>query len=183
MNTPQKRIGVSSGHGLHVAGAHTSLANEVLEARRVTMDICQILREMPNLSIWEYHDNGSRNQNDNLNAIINWHNALECDLNVSIHFNAIDAISPNGIGTEVLFRNAGERKIASQISTAIASASGLRNRGAKHRTNIRILNMVNKPIVLVEVCFINSDTDIRLYRQNYFAICNAIAKSITEAVI
>jgi len=171
-------IGVSSGHGLHVPGAHTALANEVIEARRVTADVCQRLREMPGMSVWEYHDNGSRNQNDNLNAIINWHNALECDLNVSIHFNAVSGIVSSGIGSEVLFRHGRDREIAAAVSAAMAQAGGLRNRGAVFRDNIRALNQISKPFILIEVCFINSETDIRLYRQNYEAICASIAQAL-----
>jgi len=130
--------------------------------------------------MFEFHDDVSRNQNDNLNRIIDWHNSLERDLDVSIHFNAIAGITANGIGVEVLFRNDAERELAAHTSALISYHGQFRNRGAVRRDNLRVLNMVNRPCVLIEVCFINSETDMRLYRQNYDAICEGIALALVK---
>ena len=174
-------IAISSGHGLHVSGAHTALANEVIEARRVTQDVVRRLRE---LGVWafEFHDDSSRNQNDNLNAIVRWHNERIRTLDVSIHFNAIDGIRPGGIGVEVLHRTPEAADLARRVSAAIASAGQLINRGAVNdgRANVRFLNQAQRPAILIEVGFINSETDMRNYRRNYDEIVNAIARTLAN---
>jgi len=177
------RIAISSGHGLHVPGAHTIHANEVLEARRITQDVARRLRirsshQRP-LSVFEFHDDNSRNQNDNLNNIIGWHNGLEnIDCHVSVHFNAVAGMMQTGIGVETWFREQSDQPLAAHVTDLIAGASGLRNRGARNSTQLRFLNMVRGSRILLEIAFINSDTDMRLYRNNYEAICDAIVDGL-----
>jgi N-acetylmuramoyl-L-alanine amidase len=80
------------------------------------------------------------------------------------------------IGTEVLYVSA--EAIAARISKAMADAGRFINRGAKRRTDLSFLNRTKSPAVLLEVCFVNSREDVRLYQANFSAICLAIARSI-----
>ncbi|MCL2381513.1 MAG: N-acetylmuramoyl-L-alanine amidase [Treponema sp.] len=173
-----KRIVFSSAHGLHVPGAN-HLINEVEESRRVIRDVAIRCRKQDLASVFEFHDGTSKNQNDNLNTIIGWHNSLDRDLDVSVHFNAFKATT-TGMGVEVLYRDPENRHLAAAVSVAIAKAGGLRNRGARPRTNLRFLNQVNRPAILIEVCFTDSEVDVQLYKLNYEDICQAIAVAVTK---
>jgi len=170
------KIVISSGHGLHVSGAR-GIINEVTEARRVTDRVAAILRTL-GVEVYAFHENETRNARDNVNTIVRHHNGQERDLDVSVHFNAFEPTA-NPRGVEVLYLNRGlEMGLASYVSTAISKASGLRNRGAKHRTNLGFLNNTNRPSILLEVCFVDSEEDVRLYQIHFEEICQAIAKTL-----
>src|SRR5207344_3168212 len=80
------RVVISSGHGLYVRGA-CGILDEVDEARRVANRVAEELQSR-GADVMVFHDNMSKSQNENLNAIVNFHNAQERDLDVSVHFNA-----------------------------------------------------------------------------------------------
>ena len=176
------RIVISSGHGLHVRGA-SGVIDEVDEARRVTEQVADILRDA-SVDVNVFHENEARNQSANVSAIIRHHNAQQRDLDVSVHFNSVVGIRDAGIGVETLYRkgNAQMRSIASRVSKAIAKASGLKLRrgdGTWARKDLGFLNSTNiNRAILLEVCFVNSRTDARLYQENFEAICPAIAEEI-----
>src|SRR5690606_14308916 len=97
-------------------------------------------------------------------------------------FNSIPGTQNRGIGTEVLYVNPAVKGIAEQLSGAIANASGLKNRGAKHRANLAFLNGTTKKALLIEVCFVNDSVDVALYRRDFNKICYAIAEELAKAV-
>lgn len=172
-------IAISSGHGLHVPGA-SGIINEVTEARLVVEHVAGFLRVV-GVPVSVFHDNTSRNQRDNLNAIIAWHNNQTRNLDVSIHFNDYSDTSVNG--TETLHRtnNTQMRDMASRISTRISQVSGIRLRGtngAVARDNLAVLNGLSRAVI-VEVCFVNNANDVNLYRNNFHRICAAIAEAIS----
>jgi len=169
------KIVISSGHGKNVAGA-IGLINEVTEARKVAPRVAAYLR-YAGAEVVEYQDDYSINAIDNLSAIVNFHNAQARDLDVSVHFNSVDGgIRKEGIGTETLYYSADA--LAAKVSKAIADASGLKNRGAKQRTDLGFLAKTTKPAILIEVCFVMSETDVDLYRAHFDGICRAIAGAI-----
>lgn len=112
-----------------------------------------------------------------INRRVNTANASGAGLFVSIHFNA-----GGGTGTEVLYYSgdATGKAVAAAISENVSSVLGLRNRGAKPRTNeIGVIRDTNMTAVLVEVCFVDSATDKAAYdKVSYAAIVNAIADGI-----
>jgi len=176
------RIAVSSGHGLHVAGAR-DIIDEVAEARRVVPKVAEYLRRC-GVDATEFHDNISRNQRDNINAIVNHHNGRARDLDVSVHFNAVWGTRDAGTGVEVCHRtgNAETAALASRTARAIADASGLilrRGDGTWARSDLAFLNRTDAPAILIEVCFVNSRTDVNLYRRRFDAICKAIAEAVS----
>lgn len=175
---------ISSGHGLHVPGA-SCLIDEVTEARRVAGRITREL-ELLGSPVTLYHENAARNQRDNVNRIINYHNAYNRRLDVSIHFNAV-AGGPRtaGIGTETLYRNPHMQSLASAVSKSITAATGLilrRGDGTWHRDNLGFLTRTNiNRALLLEICFVNSREDIRLYHRNFATMCRMIANVFHEA--
>jgi len=181
-----KDIVISSGHGLHVPGAR-GIIDEVTEARKVTDCVAKILNQMGiNASV--FHDNTSRGQRDNVSNIVRHHNSLQRDLDVSVHFNAVSGGTREaGIGVETLYRSGNDkmRSLAGDISSAIAAASGLILRhkwrdvaGTVPRTDLGFLNNTTRPAVLIEVCFVNSSEDVRLYNVFFEMICIAIAEAV-----
>jgi len=176
-------ICISSGHGLHVAGAR-SIIDEVTEARRVTDRMSELIRQT-GVNVITFHENEARNARDNVNNIINFHNEQTRDLDVSVHFNAVDGVRDAGIGVETCYRrgNAEMKDIASRASKAISDASGLilrRGDGTMTRSDLGFLSRTNiNRAILLEVCFVNSRTDVRLYQEHFEEICKAIAEAIT----
>lgn len=174
---------ISSDHGLHVSGAR-DIIDEVTEARRVTDRVALILRH-DGVDAGVFHENNARNQRDNVNAIINHHNGQTRDIDVSVHFNSVGGgRRETGIGVEVLYRtgNRAAQVLAIKTSAAIAKASGLRDRGAKARNNLGFLTRTTGAAqdiaILIEVCFVNSVTDVELYNTHFDAICRAIAETL-----
>jgi len=187
-----KRIVISSGHGLLIRGAR-GIIDEVDEARRVTDRVSDILRGA-GIQVNTFHENNARTQAENVGAIVRHHNSQVRDLDVSIHFNstATGAIEERGIGIETLYRigNAITRQLARDVSREISNVSRLilRNngntiQGAWARNNLGFLNNTNQNAILIEVCFVNSRTDVRLYQQHFEEICRAIAETISDQAI
>lgn len=169
-------VAISSGHGLYVAGA-SGFINEVEEARKVVDKVTDLLQNS-GVTVHKFHDNTSRNQRDNINRIVRFHNSKNRSLDVSVHFNAFKK-TDGPMGVEVLYYSENGRIVAEKVATAISKASGLKNRGAKRRTNLGFLKGTNKPAILIEVCFVDSKADVNIYRNKFDAICKVIAESIT----
>ncbi|MGN0034773.1 MAG: N-acetylmuramoyl-L-alanine amidase [Coriobacteriales bacterium] len=83
-------------------------------------------------------------------------NSAGAELAVSIHLN-----SGGGTGTEVwYYGGSGEgERYASAISSRLASALGIPDRGAKASTGLYWLRKTRMTAVLVEVCFVDSEAD------------------------
>jgi N-acetylmuramoyl-L-alanine amidase len=167
-------IVISSGHGLYVRGASGYL-DEVNEARRVVDQVTAYL-QAAGVPVKMFHDNTSHSQNENLNTIVNYHNAQSRDLDVSVHFNAYQTTS-KPMGVEVLYVT--QQKLAADVSLAIADAGDLINRGAKKRTDLFFLNNTHEPAILIETCFCDSRADADLYNANFDRICRAVVEAIS----
>jgi len=171
-------VAISSGHGARISGA-VGVLNEVVEARRVVTEVARLLREM-GACVHEFHDDESTTVAANIGAIVGWHNSRERDIDVSVHFNAFRP-TDGPMGTEVL--HLAEKDAAAALSRAMAAAAGFRDRGAKFRDDLGFLNRAAKPAVLLEVCFVDSAEDARLYLANFDAVCRAIAETLREPPI
>jgi N-acetylmuramoyl-L-alanine amidase len=170
-------IAISSGHGQHVRGA-SGIIDEVDEARTVVDLLALTLRER-GVMVFTFHDDTSRTQSENLDAIVNFHNEHVRDLDISVHFNAYEPTS-KAMGTEVLYVT--QAALAEKLSAAIASV-GLLDRGAKYRSDLFFLNNTHAPAVLLEVCFVDSEADCVIYDNSTSDICSALADALTGAAI
>jgi hypothetical protein len=175
------KIAISSGHGKYVRGASGSPVppqlDEVNEARRVVETTADYLRSV-DVGVVTFHDNTSHDQNTNLHTITNWHNNQARDLDVSIHFNAFDG---SAHGTECLYVT--QQGLASKVAGAIATASGLTNRGGKYRSDLFVLNNTDEPAILAEICFCDNTGDSNIYNDHYEDICRALAEAISGQAI
>lgn len=93
------------------------------------------------------------------------------DFALSIHFNAFDGTAT---GTECLYK--GTKKKADELSSAVASAIGVRNRGAKSRPNLYMMNIGFDN--LIEVCFHDNSNDLNKYN----VAVDKVAKAIADVV-
>jgi N-acetylmuramoyl-L-alanine amidase len=169
------KVVISSGHGKHIRGA-SGYIDEVDEARKVVETTADYLREA-GIEVTTYHDNVSDDQSENLRRITDFHNAQTRDLDVSVHFNAYQT-TQKPMGCEVLYVSQTGQEIADVVVDQICEASGLINRGSKHRSDLAFLNNTEEPAILIETCFVDSQADVDIYYQNYDVICGAIAGAI-----
>lgn len=173
------KIVISSGHGKYIRGASGYL-DEVDEARKVVNAVADLLAN-EGVHVEKFHDDQSYNQSDNLDRIVNFHNGEgEHDLDVSVHFNAYETTGA-AMGTECLYKTTAD--LAQKVSTAIATTSGLKNRGPKYRDDLKFLNATREKAILIEVCFVDSSCDAGLYNESFTPICIAIAEAIGNVTI
>jgi N-acetylmuramoyl-L-alanine amidase len=169
------KIAISAGHGLYVRGA-SGILDEVDEARRVMSRLAAELEDR-GAEIRTYADDISTTQNENLNRIVDWHNAQGAhDLDISVHFNAYEQVE-KPMGTEVLYVT--QKNLAAEVSAAIADC-GLIDRGPKYRDDLFVLNNTEAPAILIEVCFVDSEADAEIYRSHFDLICESIANVLAE---
>lgn len=168
------RIVISAGHGKHVPGA-IGYIREFEEASRVVSKVTELLGEL-GVTVFPFVDNVSKSQQENLKRIVDFHNSKVRDLDVSIHFNSYRT-TDKPMGTECLYLTQGE--LAQRVSSAIFQASGLLNRGPKKRSDLYFLNKTEESAILVEVCFVDSESDTELYEQYFDEICAAISHVIS----
>ena len=166
------QVNISSGHSINCQGA-ADIINEVTEARKVVDRVYEIIKASGK-ACYKYHDTSS-SSSQNLVNIVNWHNGFKDGVDVSIHFNAYTHTN-KAMGTEVCYYS--NSYLATVVSKEIATAGGFIDRGAKQRTGLYFLKHTNKPAILIEVCFVDSITDVVLYEANFEKICQAIAKSL-----
>lgn len=168
------QLAISSGHGKYIRGA-SGILDEVNEARRVVEKVAQFCEQM-DVSTETFHDDISDDQNENLNRIVDWHNSQTRDLDISVHFNAYEPTS-KPMGTECLYVT--QETLAGVVADKISDASGLIDRGPKYRSDLFFLNNTAEPAILIEVCFVDSETDASLYNESFDDICQAIAEAVT----
>ncbi|WP_053346509.1 N-acetylmuramoyl-L-alanine amidase [Peribacillus butanolivorans] len=165
---------ISSGHAKIVRGA-SGYIDEVDEARKVVSKVADYLKEL-DCTVDTFHDNTSKTQRDNINKIVKYHNSKSRDLDVSVHFNA--GTKEIG-GTEVLYYSDGNKVLAEKVSKAISEALGIKDRGAKKRTDLGFLKGTAKPAILIEVCFVDTKTNADAYKKNFNNCCKAIAETLS----
>jgi N-acetylmuramoyl-L-alanine amidase len=166
------QVAISSGHAKDCQGA-SDILNEVTEATKVVDKVAEYLG---GACVGSFHDTISTTQNENLNRIVNWHNSKVRDLDVSVHFNAYEHMN-KPMGTECLYMTQGD--LSAKVSSGIAAASGLKDRGPKKRTDLFFLNKTVEPAILIEVCFVDSTVDAELYHKSFDQICAAISAVLT----
>lgn len=100
-------------------------------------------------------------------------NNSKVDLYVSIHANA-----GSGTGTEVYTYHGKELQQARAVLNNLCSL-GFNNRGIKG-SNLFVVNHTNAPAMLIEVCFIDTQSDVQLYTK---LGNNKIADSIVKGLV
>lgn len=109
-------------------------------------------------------------------------NATGADYFVSLHRNSSPTPNTyNGVETLVYQENQVVNDIANSINSQL-EAVGFKNLGIEERPGLVVLRRTEMPAVLVEVGFLNSDEDNRIFDENFDRIAEAIATGIQEGI-
>lgn len=166
------KYNIHGGHNSIVTGAIKYL-NEVTEDRKVKNKVIELLRKNGH-TVYDCTDESGRTKSANLSNIVKKCNAHTVDLDVSIHLNA-----GGGTGVEVLYYSGNNKgkEFAKKVSAKVASALGIRDRGAKARSDLYVLNNTKSTAILIECCFVDSQNDAKVWS------VDKCAKAIVEGII
>lgn len=109
-------------------------------------------------------------------------NAANADYFISIHRNSTPV--PNSYsGVESLVYDSYGRayEMAANINEQL-NAIGMNNLGINERKNLVVLRCTSMPAVLLEIGYVNTDTDNVFFDQRFDDIANAIAQGILETI-
>ena len=109
-------------------------------------------------------------------------NAVKGDYFVSIHRNS--SPYPNqyaGVETLVYNQYGEAARLANNINSQLEQV-GFENQGVNERSDLVVLNRTQMPSVLVEVGFINTDSDNQIFDERFEDIARAIAEGILATV-
>lgn len=109
--------------------------------------------------------------------------AYGCQRMISLHCNAATG---NASGTEVIYRGADDKNMASKLSEAVSKALGIKNRGPKtekdsQHASLAVMNF--DKCWLIEIGFIDNPGDraAMLDPEKRKKACEAIAKIVLES--
>lgn len=109
-------------------------------------------------------------------------NNLEVDFFLSIHRNSYPVDNTvSGVESLVYDLSGLKLEMAENINSQLETI-GFINLGVKARPNLIVLRRTKMPAVLVEVGFLNSDTDNLLFDQNFNDIAQAIASGVLDTL-
>lgn len=176
--TKTQEIEFHVGHYGDGTGAR-GIIDEVQYARKFIKRIYEICvaNDVP---ATYFEDKISKNQTQNINNLIAHHNQDRNGFIVSGHLNASGSVTDQGIGAEVLYYD--QVTVALKVVEAICNASGMKNRGAKKRTDLGVLVRTYEPAILIEFGFVTSKKDVELMDQHFEAICRAVAKVLATHI-
>ena len=168
-------IGIDMGHT--VSGANTGavgLIDESVQTRILGNKVISLLKSAGHTVINCSVDFASSNS-ESINKRVASANKQHLDIFVSIHFNA-----GGGQGSEVLTYNGKSLPEAERVLNNL-SKIGFRNRGIKNGTSPRRIGVVNSTkskSMLIEVCFVDTKSDVDLYKSKIDEVAKAISNGI-----
>ncbi|MFP3415142.1 N-acetylmuramoyl-L-alanine amidase [Bacillus sp. SIMBA_074] len=165
------RYSLHGGHNGIVQGANYGNRKEHIMDRQVKDAVAAKLRALGH-TVYDDTDEVGSTQAQNLNNIVRNSNSHNVDLVISFHLNASDG---NGQGVEVLYYD--QKDLAAKISSQLAKDIGWRDRGAKQRTDLAVLNGTKAPAILIELGFIDNESDMAKW--NVDNIANSIVYALT----
>ena len=105
-------------------------------------------------------------------------NEWGADIFVSIHCNAANTEAQ---GTEVeCFGGGVGEQLAQCIQSQIVDSLGTADRGVKHMPQLLVLKYTDMPAVLIEMAFIDNDSDALLLSEHADDFARAIARGVTD---
>ncbi|PEA12557.1 N-acetylmuramoyl-L-alanine amidase [Bacillus thuringiensis] len=165
------RYSLHGGHNSIVQGANFGNRREHVLDRQVKDAVAAKLRALGH-TVYDDTDEVGTTQSQNLNNIIRKSNSHAVGLVISFHLNASNG---NGQGVEVLYYD--QKDLAAKISAQLAKDIGWRDRGAKQRTDLAVLNGTKAPAILIELGFIDNESDMAKW--NVDKIANSIVFALT----
>ncbi|MGG3837704.1 N-acetylmuramoyl-L-alanine amidase [Paenibacillus thiaminolyticus] len=174
-NMGYKMITVHAGHNAFVPGATGCGYKEHEVAREFAAMLIDAFKQAGQAVACTTDDMG-KTQNENLANIVRNCNSYDKDgrLDISLHLNAAASMAT---GVEVLYYD--QQALSASVSRAISEAVGIRDRGAKERKELRVLNSTNAPALLIELAFITNPDDMRKLLNNKHNVISSIVKTLT----
>ena len=173
------KIGINCGHtvsGQPGCGA-VGFIDESIATREVGLKLEKILVEAGHV-VYDCTNDYANSTSANLSEIVRKANAQPLDLFVSIHFN-----SGGGHGTEVFTYGSAKHTEAVAVCDKL-HALGFTNRGVKDGSNLYVIRHSDAKAMLVEVCFVDTATDVDLYHKlGAETVAAAIAEAITGQTV
>lgn len=171
-------VALDAGHGGNDPGAVYNGRREKDDALRLTNAIGKIL-EMNGVNVYyvrtdDEYETPFKKATDANNA--------GADLFVSIHRNSSERNNQYSGIQSLVYANSGMRRTLAQNINKELSDAGFENLGIVERPNLVVLKRTQMPAVLVEAGFINSDTDNKIFDNNFDEIARAIADGILETI-
>ena len=171
-------IMLDAGHGGRDPGAVYNGRQEKDDTLRLTLAIGEILK---NHGIAVEHTRTTDIYESPYEKAMEANNA-DVDFFVSIHRNSYPTDNTvSGVETLVYDKSGIKLKMAEDIDEQLESV-GFVNLGVKERPGLVVLRRTKMPAVLVEVGFLNSDTDNTLFDNNFDDIAQAIAAGILDTL-
>lgn len=168
---------VTAGHNYKVVGAHGYIKEEEW-TRKVADKVMWFLRREGH-TVYNCTDNDGATQNQNLANTVRNCNRHKVSLDIHIHLNS--AANKDASGTEVHYYN--QKAIAARVSKEVASALGIRDRGAKENKGLYVLRNTKSDAILIEVCFASNRGDANALEKNLAQVGKAIAEAVTGKTI
>ena len=165
------KIGIDLGHGCNYDGGAVGLIKEEEIINTVGNKVITKLRALGH-NVIECRPSTASSTRDSLNKRCATANNNNVELFVSIHANA-----GGGVGTEIYTYNAKQHSYAVNVLNNICSL-GFRNRGIKSGNNLAVINGTKAEAMLIEICFVDTQSDVDLYRNNIENIADAIVKGL-----
>lgn len=171
-------VALDAGHGGSDPGAVYNGRREKDDALRLANAVGKIL-EMNGVNVYyvrtgDEYETPFKKATDANNA--------GADLFVSIHRNSSERSNQYSGIQSLVYRNTGIRKTLAENINRELSDIGFENLGIVERPNLVVLKRTQMPAVLVEAGFINSDTDNKIFDNNFDEIARAIADGILETI-
>ena len=167
------KIFVNAGHGGNDCGAVSP--NGFFE-RDINKSVAAFLTLM---LIQKGYDVEYYQQKKSIEEIIEAEKRSNSNLFISLHCNSFKENTAGGV--EVLhYPNSGVGKHLAQIfSKCISEYMEIKNRGAKERGNLRVLNGTKAPAVLIELAFLSNPNEEKLLLDEPYSFASAIMKGLS----
>ena len=167
------KICVNAGHTINgKGGGAVCHVIESIENRKVVNAVKRYLEEAGHDVVVANVDN-AQSQSAYLAGVVKKANASKADLFVSIHFNA-----GGGNGCECYTWKGKKTPQGVGVCNEL-NKLGFRNRGVKNGSHLYVVAKTTMNAVLVEVCFVDSKSDIKLYKElGVSKVAQAIARGI-----
>lgn len=153
------RIGINCGHTISgtIGSGAVGYLNESDETRAVGYALMDMLKDSGH-EIFDCTNDIAASEGSNLKNICTLANAQQLDNFISIHFNA-----GGGSGCETYTYGSREIEGAREVNFAL-SKLGFKNRGIKNGSHLKVIKDTKAVAMLVEVCFVDSQSDAKLYK-------------------
>lgn len=179
------KIFLDAGH--NYSGGDTGASGFGLREEIVTFETANYLRELLQSAGHEVRmsrdrvtDNvGNGTVASSLNQRVQMSNNWGADLFVSIHCNAFNGAA-HGTETLVYSKGSDAAEIAQRVQSAIVNNLGTADRGVKARSELAVLRNTAAPAILVELAFIDNESDSWLLKTRQEDFARAISEGITE---